>query len=1658
MRRKIILLFLFLVSIVTGFLLLIKPSAEQLPSTEVSNYEAEPASEEYQFSEPTTVSDVVEVAAKSPFGFGLLVDGRLTQAERDAFEEMAQAYRTAGGQDRSENRHLLNGFLNQFPDGSLRISVLNEKAQLEWRHGFFVDALYSYESAWSAGKELSTVNDQRLAQDTLASYMTYLARMGQREKLRELIDSLDVEALGGHAAQAYSWAKEKLWFFEQQPEQNVFCGFTAANTICVPLGFQLIFPDVHDPEEEREFVENGLSLYELRAHSHESDGDLKIYKRVDPAAAIPVPSVVHWNFGHYSAVTETVGGRLRIDDKHMRVDTLMADDAFEEQFSGYLLASAQTEMPNGYIEVGDEEAQRVFGRHCVHGLDIEGFFGGLINSLSDFLGLGGGTGCPMAEYSFRLFNPGLEIVDTPISYVPPVGPAVSVLLNYDQRSAVIADSPLHSNFGPRWSHNLLTFVDLTGTPVPANGGAQAFPSTTVSVAFGSGDFFEYFLDTEIASYTTKYPERPKLIWDDSGKEFTLEMPDGSAVVYAQANLVSGATRYYATAFVDAQGNQLTLAYDASLRITSVTDALGQETVFSYVPGPGDQVPTDIYKIRSITDPFGRAAFFKYTATGQLYQIVDPIGIVSEFAYTTGDFIDMLTTPYGSTTFEWGDLPGINDEPGRYIQATNPQGDKERAERYDLANFPAAGSELLAPSAVAVGDETVSFLPKVTNLFYRNTYYWDKQQMRYGAGDYSKATIYNWQAQNDVISPVLASYKEPLESRIWFNYLGQISPEGGGDSSRPSKTLRAVEDKDGVTQWALSRSEYHPVSGKVTRTIGPLGRELVYEYNDDESVTGAVSGIDLTAIKVKTASGYETLASFGNFVNHLPQSTTNAAGQTTIFAYNSMGQVTSITDPNGGVSAYAYDSDGYLLSVDGPLAGTGDTIQFTYDAAGRMQTVTDYDGYVLTYSHDDIDRLTRVDYPDGTHEAYTYDKLDMATARDRLGRLTNYTYDELRQLTAATDPENRTVGYDWCRCGDLRSLIDPMGRVTRWHRDVQGRVTAKEYVDGSQVRYEYDLSGQLSQRIDEKGQITRYRYNIDSTLHATLYPNAENPTPTVSYTYDSYFNRVTSMSDGIGITNTTYHPIGSLGANEVASVDGPWANDVVNYSYDALGRLTNRSINGVAQTMSYDAASRLQSVVNPLGTFTYTHDGVTSRLASVTHNGGVSAEFDYFGNAQDNRLQTITNQTPANAVISKFDYTYDAIGRITEWTQQMGTNAAAAEVWTYGYDDADQLTSAEIAVNGSTTKEYAWAYDPAANRLSETVDSATETFVYNALNQLDSSSMSVAETSYEWDAEDRLIAVIVGDSKVVFSYDGLGRCASIKETLNEESLNDQKFLWLGLKIIEERNADGSKVEKQYFSQGCIDISEENTLSLFSYDHLGSLREIMQLDGTVSNQMRYSVWGNSSSSHERAGVGPAYGTHFEYFPSKIILTMSRIYDPRFARWLSRDPIGEGGGTNLYAYSRNSPIALVDMTGLDPIHTSNASGLAGDGSCERNAEQFVKEMKRISDERCPETIKEFAQLARDCGAVPWHRDDFLTKSFQEKASPGTSSTVGIVEFALPTGEGFECAYSYAKDEFGNHIKVRGVATFNNRSAVPRRSSSGIIRASVSHFFGDTRKKLCF
>ncbi|MFL6521260.1 MAG: RHS repeat-associated core domain-containing protein [Chthoniobacterales bacterium] len=984
----------------------------------------------------------------------------------------------------------------------------------------------------------------------------------------------------------------------------------------------------------------------------------------------------------------------------------------------------------------------------------------------------------MARYSIHALLVSLNIQDTPLRYSPPYGPAVDFTVTYNQRESQQPETFTYSNLGPKWTFGWLSYV--TDDP------NHQFSYTALYRSGGGAEIFAY--DSSSHSFAVDPRSHAVLVKTAAGYERRL--PDGSKEIFGLSDSTSYPRRTFMTQVIDAAGNPVTISYDASFRITCLTDALGKHTTLAYEE-------SDPLKITKVTDPFGRFATFQYDSNGRLQTITDEIGIQSTFGYLDqSDFVNSILTPYGPTTFTKGES-GTN----RWIQALDPEGGIERVEyRDETPDIPS--TEPIIPN-----------IPGLINsgLNMRNTFYWSKKATdMYPAEnnvyDYTKARITHWlQNADGTVSGIAASKKEQLENRVWFTYSGQVDTDHVGQHASPSIVARVLTD-DNTTQ--AYQYEYNDL-GKTKKEVDPRKRILSYFYD-------LTNQIDLTEIRQQTGMNDELLRSFTYDTSvappHLPVTETDAAGQLTRYSYNAQGQLRTRTNAKSEQTTYTYGGTappGYLESIASPVFNGNSAVTiFGYDGLNRVRTVTNVvDNYTTTTDYDNLDRKTKVTYPDATYEEFKYTDnvtgamtLDLTGSRDRRGLWTYRHYNANQKMDSITDPANQTTQYGWCTCGALTSITDPNLNKTTFNRDIQSRVYEKVYeADGSKVTYLYGgqtapntagATSRLKSSTDAKNQQTNYLYDVDDNLQQISYADALLPTPTVNYVYDPNYNRVTDMTDGLGTTHYTYYSVavGNLGAGKLHTTSGPLPDSTITRGYDELGRVTSQDINGTPSNVTYDSLGRAGASSTALGSFGRIYDGVTPRLLTLNYPNGQHSTYTYFDNLHDRRLKTIESVvgTPPGltSTLSRHDYTYDATGRIQTWNKMLGDDVTNLS---FGYDDSDQLTS--VLQPGL---QFDYQYDDAGNRLRVTYTDSSDHqwwdgYTANNLNQLDSvinyrgayfppgGAASITydangnmtydgvNRTFEWDAANRIVAINYLDAgRTEFVYDGLSRRVKILE--------------------------------------------------------------------------------------------------------------------------------------------------------------------------------------------------------------------------------------------------------------------------------------------------------
>ena len=1022
----------------------------------------QPPSQELRFSESPTDEEIfnARVFSEPIMNVGTNQSGSIENGE------LAQALIAFRNRATPEDVSALEAFLAKYPASPKRASVLLGAASVYRKTGQLTKAFAAWQEAWALAKNATEGRSKVIAEQTAAELSLFIVSIGRTEPLRDLLEELRGRDIGGSAGEKVVRAREALWQMQNLPDQSFKCGPFSLYRIRANLNL----PDAaHKLIWDEQSTSQGTTLAQMWSLGQRMGMDYQMAKR-QAEAAVLYPSMMHWKLGHFSALVREDNGRYLIEDTAFGDQIWISRSVLDAEANGYFLAPAG-KLPPGWTSVSEDEAKTVWGRMTPTTRDSDATTPDdktdpptpeddtpedppTPKEESDSGGDGKTVNCdeqfptPMAQYSIHLMQVSLNIVDSPVGYAPPRGPAVRFHVTYNQREANQPTTFTYSNVGKKWTFDWLSYVEDD----PGNPNANV----KVYTRGGGAEPFKNF-DTNTQTYAVQQKTQSRLV-RTSTNAYERIYPNGAKEIF---NLSNGSTNYprkiFMTRVLDAFDNGITNTFDANFRIVSVTDALGQVTTLTY--GSTNLTNDLFYKISQVTDPFGRYATFQYNASGQLTNITDVIGIKSSFTYDGVDFITSMTTPYGTTSFTKYEY-----DLDRWIEVTEPDGEKRRVEfKYQLSSMASSEPSFLFPAGMAVTNDLNLYLNT------HNTFVWDKKAMREAPGDYTKARLTRWLTSPEsfyVISGIPHSEKSPLEQRVWYNYPGQTHGRMGGTSDQPSHIARILDD--GTTQ--LTQFEYNTY-GKLTKVVDPLGRTTLSTYS--------TNGIDLLEVRQQVGSTNELLNTFTYNTQHLQLTAVDAAGQTNRFGYNAYGQLTAVTNAINEVTSLSY-SNGHLTNVLGALPGA--TTSLTYDGYGRVRTVTDSEGYTVTYDYDVLDRRTKTTYPDGTFKQVVYEKLDPVFRRDRRGHWSRTIYNAVRKPTAIEDAAGRVTHLDWCGCGGLSSIVDPLGRATTLFRDIQGRVTSKVYPDNTAVTYAYESwSGRLKTVTDAKNQTTWYDYYKDNAL-------------------------------------------------------------------------------------------------------------------------------------------------------------------------------------------------------------------------------------------------------------------------------------------------------------------------------------------------------------------------------------------------------------------------------------------------------------------------------------------------------------------------------------------------------------------------------------------------
>lgn len=809
-----------------------------------------------------------------------------------------------------------------------------------------------------------------------------------------------------------------------------------------------------------------------------------------------------------------------------------------------------------------------------------------------------------------------------------VGPSVGVNVRYnslnDNRPTLnlgLFESQLYRN-----SDNTMTYTDAKGTAftyVPNGDGTYNVPNDinahltriangATDVVIGVGATYELVF----------HPAQIKNVY----------VSDGNNLRLTETKDITGS-------------NKITYTYGGG-RLTSLTDTQGRTVTFTYSSSPNPTQPTTITDTslnRTITLAYGGP-------NGALSQVTDATGQNTTWAYNAA-----------------GKVSSITDGSGRRTDFTY-----DSALRAYQQTFGANNTSVSGTWTVAYPSSTTTTVTDPNSHAITYTYNATKQ-VESVKDALLHSTLSGFNPHGDLLKTTNAATNfttYTVESASFtYNLTKVTSPTGGaGGTGAAGRAMEAIYPTTITGNGATT--DYRPQSLKDSQ-----GNLTNLQYNSWGQTAKEDRGWD--AITSTAVGGTWTYKYQGG------------SGTTAATCGGKNGQICSVTDGKGNVTSFAYNTAGNLSTMT-PPAPLGAS-SYTYDAAGRRITALDGNGVTTYTCYDANDRTIQVSTTSsacGTASGVrtTYDQSGNATT---INNTTNSTV-----ATITWDAQNRPTNRTYTISGTTQTNLASSATYDR-----AGNVlTASDGGTGASntTTYTYDAANNLATLAEPGGscpatpawpnttKCTGFKYNDNNQRIETKFPNGVVSTvawdtsqrmssvtasgvtgvssqPSWTWAYQSATGAdaglVSSMTDQAG----TRFAYGYDKANRLNAAERKTSGGTVTWSatwaFDKNGNRTQQVLNGATTNYGYNAADQLcwygtgtsSTCTTPSGATTLAYDSNGNQTSAITYTPfnqqattGGTTNYSYAGTTNNQRLSyagtpytpsLISNQTTQHGTSS-----------------------------------------------------------------------------------------------------------------------------------------------------------------------------------------------------------------------------------------------------------------------------------------------------------------------------------------------------------------------------------------------------------------------------------------
>ena len=671
-------------------------------------------------------------------------------------------------------------------------------------------------------------------------------------------------------------------------------------------------------------------------------------------------------------------------------------------------------------------------------------------------------------------------------------------------------------------------------------------------------------------------------------------------------------------------------------------------------------------------------------------------------------------------------------------------------------------------------------------------------------------------------------------------------------------------------------------------------------------------------------------------------------------------------PSSSVTAQTVAADGLMLSQQNH-AGITETAARAYTATGVTLTRTDGRGNTTTIRTDLAGRAVSVTDAAGNETVTQYDaRFDLAAVvTDALGNTVCAGYDARGRKTAewGTGTQPLLMGYDEAdrlvslttfraaQEGDIAE--DPTGRAdgdtTAWsYDDATGLETRKTYADGTHVDKTWDAFNRLATETNARGIVKTRTYEQARGLLAGI--SYSDATPGQSFAYD-HLGQLTQITDAAGTRTFACNPYGEPETDCLEANGISWQ---VSELYDGLGRQAGYELSAgerrVQQArLSYDGKGRLSALAaEGMETpFSWTYCEQGGLVEQLAYPNGMTRVNTY----EDSRdlLSVIDYRRPGSAnPPARHEYDYDALGRPTRRRDTWNT-AAPKTTRLFTYNSRGELVGDQLRPGG----RFGYQYDNIGNRKEAFEFGNTTDYETDELNRyagIAGNGAAAFVPQYDADGNQTLVKTSTGIWTVTYNaenrpvkfesedggttvecaYDSMGRRFEKKVTVGGTTGFHARYLYRDYLQVAECDLTGEtpKLVRSYL----WDPSEPEATRVLAMtrweangtqvkEHLYCMHDAMKNVTSLFGEARgrralyeYRSYGGLVTSEGNMAQENKFRFSSEYMDDELglIYYNYRHLNPRDGRWISRDPIAEQGGWNLFAFVNNNGIINFDYLG--------------------------------------------------------------------------------------------------------------------------------------------------